>query len=98
MRPSSTLSQRLTYARKLRKMSRRSLSLAAGLSSSMVSQIERGEIGDPRGTTVQALADALSVDAGWLLAGLGEQPGPADEGQEPSRSGPGAADPNSRVA
>jgi len=40
----------------------------------MVSQIERGEIGDPRGTTVQALADALTVDAGWLLAGLGEPP------------------------
>ena len=69
-----TLRERLEYARRLRNLSRRALSLKAGVAQALVGQIERGARSDPYGSTVAALAAALGVDAGWLLTGDGERP------------------------
>ncbi len=52
--------------------SRRSLSLAAGLSQSHVGQLIRGTLGDrPAAETVAAIAAAAQVDVVWLMTGTG---------------------------
>lgn len=73
----SDLSDRLQQARNARGLSARALSLSSGLTDSVVGQIERGEIRSPRSDVVVALAKALDVDAGWLLAGEGRGPAEA---------------------
>jgi transcriptional regulator with XRE-family HTH domain len=50
-------------------MSQQSLAVAAGLSVSLVSQIEQGTRSDPRISTTAALAKALGVPLDHLLAG-----------------------------
>jgi transcriptional regulator with XRE-family HTH domain len=50
-------------------MSQQSLAVAAGLSVSLVSQIERGSRSDPRISTTAALARALGVTLDELVAG-----------------------------
>jgi transcriptional regulator with XRE-family HTH domain len=68
------VSQKLVpFARQLRKlrevagMSQQSLAVSAGLSVSLVSQIERGSRGDPRMSTIIALATALRVSLDELV-------------------------------
>ena len=55
-------------------MSRRGLSLAAGISQARVGQMERNPEANPRAKTIAALADALDVDPTWLLTGEGRAP------------------------
>lgn len=57
-------------------MSIRSVSLAAGLSDSMLGKILNGSVESPTLKTVDKLAEALGVDARWLAYGEGDpEPG-----------------------
>jgi transcriptional regulator with XRE-family HTH domain len=67
----STIADRLEEVRGKRGVSRRGLAADAGVSGGLVAQIERGAIKSPRGETIEKLAKALNVDAGWLLTGFG---------------------------
>lgn len=68
-----TLQERLPIARRLRalregaRMSQQSLAVSAGLSVSLVSQLERGSRADPRMSTLAALATALGVSLDELV-------------------------------
>jgi transcriptional regulator with XRE-family HTH domain len=55
-------------------MSRRGLSLRAGLAQAVVGQIERGDVEEPVTSTLVALADALDVPLDWLATGRGDDP------------------------
>lgn len=68
------LASRITQAREVVGISRRSLSLSIGLGDATVGQIERGEIPNPGAATVVALATALDVSTDWLLLGTGRGP------------------------
>jgi transcriptional regulator with XRE-family HTH domain len=57
-----SLGQCLKRLREAAGLSQQDLAVGAGLSVSVVSQIEQGKKADPRMTTVLALADALGVD------------------------------------
>ena len=56
-------------------MSQQELATRAGLSMSLIAQIEQGKKADPKMSTLQALAKALSVDCTALM----------DEEQKPKR-------------
>jgi transcriptional regulator with XRE-family HTH domain len=68
------ISTRLEQARTARGLSRRKLSLSAGLSPTLVGQIERGEVVNPGVETVVKLATKLGVGFAWLAVGDGEGP------------------------
>jgi transcriptional regulator with XRE-family HTH domain len=57
-----SLGQRLKRLREAAGLSQQDLAVRAGLSVSVVSQIEQGRKTDPRMTTVLFLAEALGVD------------------------------------
>ena len=79
---SSKLSQRLRAAREKRGISRREL--AARLGGDKYSTLSKIEEGDsmPGIDTVELLARALGVSAGWLAYGEGTAPTWADEKKE----------------
>jgi transcriptional regulator with XRE-family HTH domain len=54
--------------------SQQDLAVKAGLSISVVSQIEQGRIPDPRTSTTTALAKALGVDCETLTGNPGTKP------------------------
>jgi transcriptional regulator with XRE-family HTH domain len=60
------LARRLRDMREAAGLSQQELAVKAGLSVSVVSQIEQGKKADPRMSTVVALASALGVDVGSL--------------------------------
>lgn len=64
--------ERLRRVRKAAGLNPSALSVAAGLSKNSVSVLEEGEV-CPRLPTVEQLARALGVGAGWLAYGLDEQ-------------------------
>jgi DNA-binding XRE family transcriptional regulator len=64
------LGRRLKELRTTAGMSQQSLAVAAGLSVSLVSQIERGSRSDPRISTTAALARALGVTLDQLVVGV----------------------------
>lgn len=63
------IARRLKELRAMAGMSQQSLAVAAGLSVSLVSQIERGSRSDPRISTTAALAKALGVTLDELVVG-----------------------------
>lgn len=63
------IARRLKELRAAAGMSQQSLAVAAGLSVSLASQIERGSRSDPRISTTAALARALGVTLDELMAG-----------------------------
>jgi transcriptional regulator with XRE-family HTH domain len=74
------IAQRLKELREIAGMSQQSLAVSAGLSVSLVSQIERGSRVDPRVSTITALATALGVSLDELVGrngsvALAEEPG-----------------------
>lgn len=75
MKNLNSVARRLEYARKLAGLTRRGLSVRAGLDPTHVRLIEdvRSD-GEPRLKTVQKLAAALGVPVMWLLAGEGPAP------------------------
>lgn len=80
---SSKLSQRLRLAREKRGISRRDLaSRLGGDKYSTLSKIEEGET-MPGIDTVELLARALGVSAGWLAYGEGIAPEWEDKKKEP---------------
>jgi transcriptional regulator with XRE-family HTH domain len=68
-----TLAVRLKALRNAARMSQQELATRAGLSMSMVAQLEQGTKTDPRVSTLVALAKALGVDLN-TLAGFDEPP------------------------
>jgi len=73
------LARRLKELRDKMKMSQQQLAAAAGLSVSLISQLEQGSREDPRLSTVIALAKALGVDCRAIAEG--EDP-PASRGKK----------------
>lgn len=69
-----TFAERLNWARRAAGMSRRALSVKAGLAEPHVGMIERNLEADPQGSTAAALAEALGVSIEWLVTGRGEPP------------------------
>jgi transcriptional regulator with XRE-family HTH domain len=61
------IARRLKALREVAGMSQQSLAVSAGLSVSLVSQIERGSRVDPRMSTLAALATALGVSLDELV-------------------------------
>jgi transcriptional regulator with XRE-family HTH domain len=61
------IASRLKVLRENAGMSQQSLAVSAGLSVSLVSQIERGSRADPRMSTIAALATALGVSLDELV-------------------------------
>lgn len=68
------IAQRLKALREVAGMSQQSLAVSAGLSVSLVSQIERGSRADPRMSTLTALAVALGVSLDELVGRNGSIP------------------------
>ena len=60
---SESLATKLKKLREARALSQQDLAVKAGLSISVVSQIEQGKKLNPRADTIFALADALGVSA-----------------------------------
>jgi transcriptional regulator with XRE-family HTH domain len=76
-----TLAVRLKALRNAARMSQQELATRAGLSMSMVAQLEQGTKTDPRVSTLVALAKALGVDLN-TLAGFDEPvPAPPKRGK-----------------
>jgi transcriptional regulator with XRE-family HTH domain len=65
------IARRLKALREIAGMSQQSLAVSAGLSVSLVSQIERGSRVDPRMSTITALAGALGVTLDELVGRTG---------------------------
>lgn len=57
--------------------SAKSLSRAMGLSDAHVGMVARGDVEDPRGSFLAALAKTAGVNGHWLLTGEGPPPRPA---------------------
>jgi len=74
--PSSEIGKRLRTLRESAGISQRALSLAAGLTHTVVHQVERNVIEEPSVRLVRGLAAALGVPVAWLLEGTGEEPSP----------------------
>ena len=68
------IAQRLKALREIAGMSQQALAVSAGLSLSLVSQIERGSRVDPRMSTLTALATALEVTLDELVGRNGPAP------------------------
>jgi transcriptional regulator with XRE-family HTH domain len=77
----SALGRRLRGLREAQGLSQQALAGAAGLSISVVTQLEQGLKGDPRLSTAAALARALGVTVDDLLAGQDDAPPPARKGK-----------------
>ena len=80
------IARRLKALRENAGMSQQSLAVSAGLSVSLVSQIERGSRVDPRVSTITALATALGVSLDELVGRNGSAP-PREKTASP-RGGP----------
>jgi transcriptional regulator with XRE-family HTH domain len=63
----TAVGENLKRLRKAAEMTQQQVAMAAGLSISIVSQIEQGSNQDPRGSTLQALALALNTTVDALL-------------------------------
>jgi transcriptional regulator with XRE-family HTH domain len=68
------IARQLKALREVAGMSQQSLAVSAGLSVSLVSQIERGSRVDPRISTITALATALGVSLDELVGRIGSAP------------------------
>jgi transcriptional regulator with XRE-family HTH domain len=76
------LKDRLRELRKAADMTQQALATAAGLSVSVVVQIESGKIPDPRLSTLKALARALDVTLNELAENGGEAPPAKGKGRK----------------
>jgi transcriptional regulator with XRE-family HTH domain len=67
----TVLAHRLRQLRDAASLSQQALATVAGLSISVVTQLEQGTKRDPRVSTVASLADALGVTVDELIRGHG---------------------------
>ena len=81
----SPIALRLKELRETAGMSQQSLAVSAGLSVSLVSQIERGSRVDPRVSTITALATALGVSLDELVGRNGSVPCREELASSPGR-------------
>jgi transcriptional regulator with XRE-family HTH domain len=63
----ASLAARVKKLREAAKLSQQDLAVKAGLSTSMISQIEQGKKEDPRRSTLEGLATALGMGIDELL-------------------------------
>jgi transcriptional regulator with XRE-family HTH domain len=68
-------------------MSQQALAVAAGVSISVVTQIEQGKKADPRLSTVAALAKALGVTIDAIVNQPAETPAPRRGRRKPAGGG-----------
>ena len=68
-----TLPERLRFHRHRRNLTLRQVSIAADVTESHLSQIERGEVHDPRLRTVMKIAAALDVKVEDIVRDLPEE-------------------------
>jgi transcriptional regulator with XRE-family HTH domain len=80
------IARQLKALRAVAGMSQQSLAVSAGLSVSLVSQIERGSRADPRMSTITALAEALGVSLDELVGRSGSASHTKDAGEGAQRS------------
>jgi transcriptional regulator with XRE-family HTH domain len=73
----TAMARRVKQLREARGMSQMSLAVAAGLSMSVVTQLEQGYKADPRVSTAVALSRALGVTVDELLRGEEDDAPPA---------------------
>ena len=78
----ASIAQRLKALREKAGLSQQSLAVSAGLSVSLVSQIERGSRVDPRMSTITALAEALKISLDELAGRNGSAP-PHEKNRSP---------------
>jgi transcriptional regulator with XRE-family HTH domain len=69
-------------------MTQQQLATAAGLSLSLVAQIEQGTTGDPKMSTATALARALGVSLDELAGMKGDASAPSAEDMPPAQHKP----------
>jgi transcriptional regulator with XRE-family HTH domain len=80
-----SIGQTVRRLRTNRQMTQQALAMAAGLSVSVVSQLEQGSNNDPRMSTLKALAKALDVTVDELVS-----PPEGEGGDEAESPGPPA--------
>ena len=85
-RPVTPMMARMRQALALSGSSARALSLKAQLSHSVVGQIAGGQIENPTGEVIAAIAMAVPVDAAWLGFGIGEPRPPAASTSPPTEA------------
>lgn len=66
----SSLAARLRMARKVKSWSQQDLANRAGTTQAVIQKIENGKSLRPR--NIEAIAEALDVEAAWLMFGAGE--------------------------
>ena len=81
------LADRVKQLREAAGMSQQALAVSAGLSISVITQLEQGQKADPRISTVAALAQALGVTVDELLREE-EKPAPSAEDMPPAQHKP----------
>jgi transcriptional regulator with XRE-family HTH domain len=81
------LAERLKRRREAAGLSQQSLAVAAGLSMSLICQLEQGQKKDPRLSTLRALAKAFGITLDELV---GDDPGSHQDAGE-ARTGPAVA-------
>ena len=64
-----TIGARLKQARERKVLSQEDLSGLSGVTEATISRMENGKSGPTRPSTARKLAEALSVEASWLLFG-----------------------------
>src|SRR5262249_37403557 len=70
MKPGKLISARLRALRESAGLSQQEVAVRADLSMSLVAKLEQGKKGDPRASTLLALAGALGVKPGAILEDL----------------------------
>ena len=70
-----TFGGRLREARRRKVWRQEDLSAASGVAVVTISRLESGHGDSPRPSTIRRLADALDVDASWLVFGSSEWEG-----------------------
>jgi transcriptional regulator with XRE-family HTH domain len=70
-----TIGARLKQARERKVLSQEDLSTLSGVTEATISRMENGKSGPTRPSTARKLADALGVEASWLLFGEQEAVG-----------------------
>jgi transcriptional regulator with XRE-family HTH domain len=90
MKLKKALAKRIRALREASGLSQQEVAERGGLSLSLVAKLEQGKKGDPRASSLLALADALGVKPGQLLDDLYPAEGRKDEEPPPLNAEPPA--------
>jgi transcriptional regulator with XRE-family HTH domain len=92
MKPGKAISVRLKSLRESAGLSQQEVAMRADLSLSLVAKLEQGKKGDPRASTLLALAKALGVKPGAILEDLFPPPPPEMAEPQVTAEADGAGD------